>query len=59
VGGDRDSGFAAKKDIFGFCGPIFRSGFAAAIPHTLSSSFPGPYGLNAFRKYQIVIQTPH
>ena len=49
VGGDRDSGFAAKKRYFWLlrshfpkrlrrCDPAFK------IPHTLSSSFPGPKG---------------
>jgi len=35
---------SGKKKIFLALGPIFQSGFAAAIPHTLSSPFLGPSG---------------
>jgi hypothetical protein len=43
VGGDRER-LRRKKKIFLALGPIFQSGFAAAIPHTLSSPFSGPSG---------------
>jgi hypothetical protein len=43
VGGGRER-LRRKKKMFLDLGPIFQSGFATAIPRTLSNPFPGPSG---------------